>query len=248
MPYSLPVRWTLMPSTETTRVSRLNRNSPVWIVDANSPSAVTDASTLASSALIRSSHNIHELSCSNICDIRGKDAQCGSASRGMARQGPEAAHAAGNAALQPRSTQSLGERIVSKISRLDPSPRPMFSGFSIAMSYPRGRRSGGLRRRLDRSPDPLIGTAPANIAGHARVDIGIAGVRIAGQQRGRRHDLARLAVAALNYFEIEPGLLNPFAGPSPMTKLINGSTAPYTFFRFIWRRSGATTPYKLARL
>jgi len=38
--------------------------------------------------------------------------------------GPRAAHAAGNAALQPRSTQSLGERIVSKISRLDASIGP----------------------------------------------------------------------------------------------------------------------------
>src|SRR3954452_17974664 len=69
-------------------------------------------------------------------------------------------------------------------------------------------KSGGLSSRLDRSPDARIGPAPANVARHRCVDIGVAGVGGASQQRRRAHDLARLAIATLYHFEIEPGLLN----------------------------------------
>src|SRR5205807_8903595 len=59
---------------------------------------------------------------------------------------------------------------------------------------------GGLRLRcvLDRGANAQIGAAAADVAGHGRVDIGIAGMLIVGQQRGRGHDLSRLAVAALD--------------------------------------------------
>jgi hypothetical protein len=76
------------------------------------------------------------------------------------------------------------------------------------MSSRNGWNSRNPRRLFDCCPNTLVGAATANVTGHRRVDIGIAGVRIAGQQRGRRHDLAGLAIAALNNFEIEPGQLN----------------------------------------
>src|ERR1700738_4763625 len=74
-----------------------------------------------------------------------------------------------------------------------------------------GRNSRCLCCLFDSGPDSLIGTTATNVARHPRIDVGIAGVRVARQQRGCGHNLARLAVAALNSFEIEPRLLNPSA-------------------------------------
>jgi len=74
-----------------------------------------------------------------------------------------------------------------------------------------GRSSRRLCRLFDSGPDSLIGATATNVARHRRIDVGIAGVRVARQQRGCGHNLARLTVAALNYFEIEPCLLDPFA-------------------------------------
>lgn len=76
------------------------------------------------------------------------------------------------------------------------------------MSSRDGWNSRNLGRLFDGGADTLIGAAAANVTGHRRIDIGIARVRIVGEQRGRRHDLARLAIAALNDFEVEPGLLD----------------------------------------
>src|SRR6516162_7315266 len=53
-----------------------------------------------------------------------------------------------------------------------------------------------------------IGAAAANIARHRRIDIAIVGMWILGEQGRRRHDLPRLAVAALNHFVVQPGLLH----------------------------------------
>ena len=39
--------------------------------------------------------------------------------------------------------------------------------------------SGGLGGLIDRSPDTLIGAAATDIAGHRRINVGIAGVGIA---------------------------------------------------------------------
>src|SRR5215470_15207249 len=61
---------------------------------------------------------------------------------------------------------------------------------------------------LDGFADTHIGAATANIAGHCGIDIGVVGMRVFGKQRGRRHDLTRLAVAALDHFKVEPGLLH----------------------------------------
>src|ERR1700751_1957458 len=71
-----------------------------------------------------------------------------------------------------------------------------------------GWNSSNLGRLFDGGADTPIGAAAANVTGHRRLDTGSAWVRIAGQQRGRRHDLARLAIAPLNDFEVEPGFLD----------------------------------------
>src|ERR1700722_19253030 len=67
------------------------------------------------------------------------------------------------------------------------------------------------RGAFDRLADAHIGAAAADVACHCCIDIGIVRVRGAFEQRRRRHDLARLAIAALDHFEIEPRLLHPRA-------------------------------------
>src|SRR5437879_10197887 len=44
---------------------------------------------------------------------------------------------------------------------------------------------------VDRCADALISAAATDIAGHGSVDLGVARLRRAGEQRRRRHDLAR---------------------------------------------------------
>jgi len=64
---------------------------------------------------------------------------------------------------------------------------------------------------FDRVADADVGAAAANVPRHRRVDIGIIGMRRRGQERRRRHDLAGLAIAALDHFQIQPSFLNPRA-------------------------------------
>src|SRR4029079_8500830 len=88
------------------------------------------------------------------------------------------------------------------------SPRSRALVFWAAWSYPlRGGRRA-LRRLLDRLANTDIGAAAADVAGHCGVDIGVARIGIAREQCRGRHDLTRLAIAALDDFEIEPRLLN----------------------------------------
>src|SRR4029077_4420153 len=53
----------------------------------------------------------------------------------------------------------------------------------------------------------LIGAAAADIACHGGIDLGIGGLGGLCEQRGRRHDLSRLAIAALGNVELEPRAL-----------------------------------------
>src|SRR6266849_4895442 len=64
-----------------------------------------------------------------------------------------------------------------------------------------------VRRHVHAGADALIGAAAADV-GHRRVDVGVGGVRILLEQRTGRHDLPRLAVAALRHVELRPGLLH----------------------------------------
>src|SRR6202040_418197 len=63
-------------------------------------------------------------------------------------------------------------------------------------------------RLFDRFANAYVGPAAADVAGHGIVDIGVGRSGIAGDERGGGHDLARLAVAALNDLAVEPGLLD----------------------------------------
>lgn len=74
---------------------------------------------------------------------------------------------------------------------------------------------------MNGSTDALICSATTDIASHRGVNFGIAGLRRSHQQRSRRHDLTRLAVAALHHIQIEPrplqrstlrGRINPLDG------------------------------------
>src|SRR5271169_886987 len=61
---------------------------------------------------------------------------------------------------------------------------------------------------LDRVANAHIGAAAADVTRHRRVDIGIVRMGNVREQGSCRHDLARLAIAALDNFQIEPGFLH----------------------------------------
>src|ERR1700738_3906400 len=92
-------------------------------------------------------------------------------------------------------------------ARRETSPETVWE---IVMARPSRLASGS--RLLDRRANPHIGAAAADISRHRSVDVGI--IRIGrGCEQGRgRHDLAGLAIAALDHFEIEPRLLHLGAG------------------------------------
>src|SRR4051794_12518686 len=68
------------------------------------------------------------------------------------------------------------------------------SGSGSVIRFLYGQNSRSLCRPLDSCANPLVGTAPADITGHGRIDIGVAWLRIARQQRRCRHDLTGLAI------------------------------------------------------
>src|SRR5437667_7102000 len=61
--------------------------------------------------------------------------------------------------------------------------------------------------QVDRRADALIGAAAADV-GHRLVDVLVGRLRVLLQQRRGRHDLSRLAVAALRHVERRPCLLH----------------------------------------
>src|SRR6185436_17452624 len=61
---------------------------------------------------------------------------------------------------------------------------------------------------MDGLPDADIGAAATDVAVHGRVDVRIGRLADARKQAHRRHDLPRLAVAALNDIEPLPGRAN----------------------------------------
>ena len=60
---------------------------------------------------------------------------------------------------------------------------------------------------MNRAPDSRIGSAPADIAGHGFINIGVGRRRILRQQNRRAHNLTRLAVAALRDVNFYPRAL-----------------------------------------
>src|ERR1700690_47615 len=61
---------------------------------------------------------------------------------------------------------------------------------------------------MNRRPNALIGAAAADISGHGRVDILVAGMLVVLEQRDGLHDQAGLAVAALGNAVLHPSLLH----------------------------------------
>ena len=90
--------------------------------------------------------------------------------------------------------------------------KPKTSAAPVAMAS-NSRRVTSLRMislrgsALDAFSNPQIRAAAANVPRHRSVDVGVAGMRGGVEQRRRRHDLPRLAIPALDDFEIEPCLL-----------------------------------------
>jgi hypothetical protein len=64
---------------------------------------------------------------------------------------------------------------------------------------------------MDRLADARIGAAPTEVPGHGGIDVRVARSRLGCEQRGRRHDLSRLTVAALRNVELDPGALHGVA-------------------------------------
>src|SRR5258708_32535276 len=64
-----------------------------------------------------------------------------------------------------------------------------------------------LRGAVDRFADTYIGSTATDVAAHGIIDVGIARMWIACQERRSRHDLSGLAVAALDDLMGKPGCL-----------------------------------------
>src|SRR4051812_24396441 len=87
---------------------------------------------------------------------------------------------------------------------------PDFIVSSMSASFLRGscmlRRRGG--SALDRFLDALVGAATADVAAHRRINVGVGRMGVFIEQGAGRHDLARLAVAALHDVDLDPGVLH----------------------------------------
>ena len=117
-------------------------------------------------------------------------------------------------------------------------------GFFMASSPRHAVRLGALAAAstaaasVDRRADALVGAAAADV-GHRLVDVAVGRIRILREQRRRRHDLARLAVAALRHVEREPRLLHgrrarrrqAFDGDDPVGRLDRADRASSTSAR-----------------
>src|SRR5687767_11863799 len=66
------------------------------------------------------------------------------------------------------------------------------------------RRRGDLGRALDAFADPQIGTAAADVAIHRGIDLYVGWLVVGAEQRGGRHNLAGLTVAALRHVDFSP--------------------------------------------
>ena len=68
---------------------------------------------------------------------------------------------------------------------------------------------------VDGGANAVIGAAAADVAVHGEVDVAVRRLRHLGEEGDRRHDLARLAVAALGNLERDPGRLAPHRSTLP---------------------------------
>src|SRR5467141_2434370 len=92
-------------------------------------------------------------------------------------------------------------QIMSATALLAANPNPTDADIDAAMS-------GNICRcGTNRTVNPLISTAPADVAGHGGVNVGVGRIRMLRQQRGCGHQLPGLAVAALRHLFGDPGEL-----------------------------------------
>src|SRR6266545_3920676 len=117
----------------------------------------------------------------------------------------------------PILTQAFGIDVVAAAAWARPTGSATPSSRTPPAAAPVLRKSrrersviGSMSRSLlagragDGGADARIGSTAADVARHGRVDVPIGGVGLDGQQRGRAHDLAHLAIAALGDVERGP--------------------------------------------
>src|SRR5881396_496551 len=118
----------------------------------------------------------------------------------------------------PMRIKALGENVADAPSEgpvLNPINKPPPNAALALRNSRRDVMSSPLlavRRVLDSLADSHISTAAADVPRHRGVDVAIGRVGVGGEQRRCGHDLARLAIAALRYLQVDPGLLDLFAG------------------------------------
>src|SRR6266853_6832757 len=97
---------------------------------------------------------------------------------------------------------------------LNPINRPPPNAALALRNSRRERSMSGplLCRVLDSLADSHISAAATDVPRHRGVDIAIGRVGVGREQRRRGHDLAGLAIAALRHLQLDPGLLDLFAG------------------------------------
>src|ERR1035441_3435478 len=96
-----------------------------------------------------------------------------------------------------------------------------------------------LRRLMDGSTNPLIGSAAAEIAGHCRVDILVTRILVVFKEGDRLHDLAGLAVAALWHADFHPCRLYRMRGRDAFNRSNFGAADLFhgKIGRAAWRES-----------
>src|SRR3989442_13635135 len=86
--------------------------------------------------------------------------------------------------------------------------RPLLSARSRIPAEIRSSSPTSLGRVLDRSADPSIGAAAADVASHRGVDVTVGGMWFLREQRGGGNDLPGLEEAALGHCGADPPLLH----------------------------------------
>src|SRR5258707_6475641 len=97
-----------------------------------------------------------------------------------------------------------------KARRLGPASIPRPELVSTVFMASRSLLTEMLRGVRDRGADARIGAASTDVAAHCGVDVITRGLRVGLEQRYRRHDLTRLAVATLGDIVLDPGRLDRF--------------------------------------
>src|SRR3989442_5203500 len=108
----------------------------------------------------------------------------------------------------PAAAAVCAAALVRPKGRLKPSARPPpAAAAERRMNLRRFMSNLPSSGQVDRRADALIGAAAADV-GHRLVDVLVGRLRVLLQQRRGRHDLSRLAVAALRHVERRPRLLH----------------------------------------